>query len=116
MRRPLQAHRSQRRLFQRLDHLRNVVVDELNKTGVASFAEDVESLCLNTCGIQRDPFQIRLLQICVCRVAFALAHSLDGTRAILGFLGPGDIGQPGRMSVYIYRRCIHTPRIEAGTW
>lgn len=64
---------------------------------MAAVGEYIEGLCLDARLVDGRPLQVVLGELRICRVALVLAHGLDGSRAILGLLGAGDIGQAGRM-------------------
>ena len=75
--------------------VRNVVVDYLHKAIVTTVGLEVEGLRLDAGLLDEPPFQMVLGELRVGGVAGVFAHGVDGLGAILGFLGTGDIGQPG---------------------
>jgi hypothetical protein len=74
--------------------VRNVVVDYLHKAIVTTVGLEIEGLRLDAGLLDELPLQVLLLEDRVGGVAGVFAHGVDGLRAILGFLGTGDIGQP----------------------
>lgn len=75
--------------------VRNVVVNYLHKAIVPAVGLEIVRLRLDAGLLDELPLQMLLLELRVGWIAGVLAHGVDGFGAILGFLGSGDIGQPG---------------------
>jgi hypothetical protein len=74
---------------------RNVAVDDLNHADVAAVGHKVPGLSLDTGRVDCVPLHVVPGQLGVWLCLCLLANGLDGRGSIDGFLGAGDVGQPG---------------------
>lgn len=96
-------------------HIRNIAIDDLEKSDVAVLAKDVDGLGLDRRRVHGLPLQVLTLDLGEGRLLGLDGDRLDGLGAIDGLLGAGDIGQP-RARVFQSSVFMLLLEVKKGSW